>query len=81
MDYFTYNKYQTINENIPYSAMVLYKLLDNKMTVDELMNKYSKENDIILNINLERILLLSLSFLFSLGKIKVSKGKVERCSG
>lgn len=79
MNYFQLNKYQTVEENIPYSAMILYKLLYKKMTVDELLKSYSKENDIDLNLNLERILLLSLTFLYSIGKIEFKNDLIARC--
>jgi hypothetical protein len=79
MDYFKYGKYQTIDENIPYVAMKLYSILDKKMTLDELIEQYSKENKVTISMNLERVFLLSITFLFSIEKIKFFKGKLERC--
>lgn len=78
MDYFTISKYQTIEENIPYSSMILYKILDREMEIDELFTRYSKENNITLNLNIERVLLLSLAFLYSIGKIELSNKNIKR---
>ncbi|MDF2882772.1 MAG: YydC [Clostridiaceae bacterium] len=78
MNYFNITKYQTVEENIPYSSMVLYKLLSEKMSIDELFKKYALENNIVLNLNLERILLLCVTFLYSIQKIKLNNNLIER---
>lgn len=78
MDYFKINKYQLVEENIPYTAKVLYELLDKKKHVDQLFEDFSKTNNIQLSINVEKVLFLSLTFLFALGKVKVEKDLLVR---
>jgi len=78
MDYFKIGKYQLVEENIPYTAKILYELLDKKKHVDQLFEDFSKTNNIQLSINVEKILFLSLTFLFALGKVKVEKDLLVR---
>ncbi|MBC5996515.1 hypothetical protein EAI30_05350 [Romboutsia ilealis] len=78
MDYFTISKYQTIEENIPYSSMILYNILDKEMHIDELFTEYTRLNNITLNLNVERVLLLCLTFLYSIGKIELTNKYIKR---
>ncbi|MBN1039967.1 hypothetical protein DVW12_14770 [Clostridium botulinum] len=70
MDFFKFSKYHSINENIPYTAMKLYNLLDTPKHIDVLFNNYIEETNLSLSLNLERLLYLALMFLFSIGMVK-----------
>ena len=70
IDFFKFNKYHSINENIPYTAMKLYNLLNNPVHIDVLFKSYTDETGLDLSINLERLLYLSMMFLFSVGLIE-----------
>lgn len=78
MEYFGLSKYQTVQENILYSSMVLYNLIDEEIEIDELFNKYADVNNITLNLNIERILFLCLIFLYSIEKIKLNGNYIKR---
>lgn len=78
MDCFKIGKYQLVEENVLYTARVLYDFLEQKKHVDELFVEYSKYNNIRLSINVEKTLFLSLTFLFALGKIKIENNLIVR---
>ncbi|MCW6076605.1 hypothetical protein LAV44_14955 [Clostridium sporogenes] len=79
MDYFLMSRYQSIEENIMYVSMKLYKLLDKQeLHIDQLFEQYSINEDIQLNMVLEKVLYLSLTFLYSIGKITVKYNMVKR---
>lgn len=79
MDYFLMNKYQSIEENIMYVSMKLYKLLDKQeLHIDQLFEQYSINEDIQLNMVLEKVLYLSLTFLYSIDKIILKNNMVKR---
>lgn len=78
MDYFKIGKYQLVEENVLYTARVLHDILGQKKHVDELFEEYSRYNNIQLSLNVEKTLFLSLTFLFSLGKIKVENNLIVR---
>ncbi|MGG0102361.1 ABC-three component system middle component 6 [Bacillus subtilis] len=74
------HKYQSLEENLLYDAKVLYSLLDdNKQKhLDELFSEFAKSQGIELNVNIERILFLSLSFLYSTGLITSDSNMIKR---
>lgn len=78
MDYFLLTKHQSINENIGFSSMVLYNLLETEKHVDVLLQEYYVLRNTDDNVNLERTLLMSLAFLYSLGKVTVNNNMVMR---
>ncbi|MCQ2016029.1 hypothetical protein [Clostridium butyricum] len=78
MDYFKLTKHQLIDENIAYTAMCLYKLIDREMYLDELFQKYVNSKDTKLSSAIEKTLLLSLAFLFGLGKIDIIENIIVR---
>lgn len=80
MNFFTMHKYQSLEENLLYDAKVLYSLLDdNKQKhLDELFSEFAKSQGIELNVNIERILFLSLSFLYSTGLITSDSNMIKR---
>ena len=78
MDYFKIGKYQLVEENVLYTARILYDILEQKKHIDELFEEYSEYNNIQLSLNVEKTLFLSLIFLFSLGKIKVENNLIVR---
>ena len=78
IDCFSINKYQSVDENIPYIAMKLYKLIERPISVDKLFEKYSDISEIELSLNLERLLFLAMTFLFSIGLTEVSNNLVRR---
>lgn len=78
IDCFKLNKYQSIEENILYIGMRIYKMLDKPKHIDVLFEKYSKENAIELSINLERLLYLALTFLFSIGMVEMNENLIRR---
>lgn len=78
IDCFKVNKYQSIDEHILYISMNIYKILNKPQHIDVIFDTYSKENNIELSINLERLLYLALTFLFSLGVVEVSENMVRR---
>ena len=58
--------------------MNIYRILEKPHHIDEVFEKYSKENKIELSINLERLLYLALTFLFSLDIIDTSENMIRR---
>lgn len=79
MDYFKVAKHQLIEDNVAYTAMYLYNLLDKKMYLDEILQLYVESKRIQLSFGVEKTLLLSLTFLFGIGKINIIDGMIERC--
>ncbi|WP_136710996.1 ABC-three component system middle component 6 [Clostridium tyrobutyricum] len=77
IDCFKINKYQSIDENILYIGMNLYNILKRPQHIDVVFKKYSIDNNLELGINLERLLYLALTFLYSVGMIEIS-GKLLR---
>lgn len=78
MDYFKLTKHQVIDENIVYTAMYLYKLIDREIYIDELFKKYVDSKETQLSSAIEKTLLLSLTFLFGLGKINIIENMIVR---
>lgn len=78
MDYFLLSKHQSINENIGFSSMILYNLLETQKHIDVLFREYCVLRNTDVNVNLERTLLMSLTFLYSLGKVTINNNMVMR---
>ena len=78
MDYFMVSKHQAVEENILYTAKVLLESLDEEKHIDELFLMYAKLRDIVLNLNIERILYISLAFLYSFDLITIDQNMIKR---
>ncbi len=79
MNYFLLTKYRSVEENVLFTAKVLYELLDSKNKhIDQLFLEFSNKQGITINLNIERILYLALTFLFSLGKITINENMIEK---
>ncbi|MEG0669148.1 MAG: hypothetical protein RR898_08790 [Clostridium sp.] len=78
MDCFNINKYQSVDENVLYIAMKLYKLIERPISVDKLFEKYCKNNNMELSVNLERLLFLSMTFLYSIELVELNESLVRR---
>ncbi|WP_318842017.1 ABC-three component system middle component 6 [Priestia megaterium] len=74
------NKYQSLEENLLYDAKVLYSLLENNKSkhVDELFSEFARKQNIILSVNIERFLFLSLSFLYATGLITSDNNMIKK---
>lgn len=78
MNFFLLNKHQSIEENVIFTSKSLYNLLGAEKHVDELFEEFANEQRITLNLNIERILYLSLTFLFSFELIEIKNNLVKR---
>lgn len=78
MNFFMLSKHQRIEENVLVTSKVLYDFLSKEKHIDELFLEYAEKHDDGLNLNIERILYLSLSFLFALGLIALNNNMVMR---
>lgn len=78
IDCFKVNKYQSIDEHILYISMNIYKILEKPQHIDEVFDKYSRQNGLELSVNLERLLYLALTFLFSLDIVDISENMIRR---
>lgn len=79
MSFFLINKYQTPNDNILFVSKILLDLLqDGEKHIDELFNDFSIRTKKDLNINLERTLFLSITFLYSLNIINVNNNFIKK---
>ncbi|AAS43477.1 MULTISPECIES: hypothetical protein [Bacillus] len=78
MDFFLLNKQFNLEDNVLWVAKTCYELLDQSYHLDELFNKYIEQEDVQLNLNLERILYLALSFLYSLELVKIKNNRIEK---
>lgn len=78
MDFFLMAKHSNIHENVLYSAKRLYELIEQETHIDELFNDYSKRENILLNLNIERVLYLALVFLFSFDLIILENNIVKK---
>ncbi|MEK3716240.1 hypothetical protein [Paenibacillus sp. FSL R7-0333] len=81
IDYFLVSKHQIIEENVLFTSKTLYELLKKEQHIDELFLAYTNEREITLNLNMERILYLSLSLLYSLNLIVENKNMIKRNLG
>ncbi|HHP1041086.1 TPA: hypothetical protein ACR3S6_004877 [Bacillus thuringiensis] len=78
MNFFLLSKHKTIEENVLVSSKVLYELISDEKHIDELFMEFAKKQNITLNLNIERVLYLSLTFLFAFNLIDVSNNMVKR---
>ncbi|HDR7500784.1 hypothetical protein CN539_22100 [Bacillus toyonensis] len=78
MNFFLLNKQFNLEDNILWVAKTCYELLDKAYYLDELFNKYIECENVQLNLNLERVLYLALSFLYSLELISIKNNKIEK---
>lgn len=72
------NKYQIVEENVLVTSKILYELLDKQKHIDQLFLEFSDKRNIILNQNIERVLYLSLTFLYSFDLILLNNNLVMR---
>jgi len=70
------SKYQTVEENVLVTSKILYELLDKQKHIDQLFLEFARTRNIQLNLNIERILYLSLTLLFSFGLINLKNNLV-----
>jgi hypothetical protein len=78
MNFFLLNKHQSIEENVIFTSKILYELLNNEKHIDELFQQFANEQQITLNLNVERILYLSLVLLYSFDLIVIKNNLVKR---
>ncbi|PGZ33643.1 hypothetical protein COE50_10900 [Bacillus anthracis] len=79
MNYFLLSKNRSVEENVLFTAKILYELLDDKRQhVDQLFLDFAAKQDITINLNIERILYLALTFLFALGKVTIIENMIEK---
>ncbi|TKJ86072.1 hypothetical protein PaeCFBP13512_19760 [Paenibacillus sp. CFBP13512] len=78
MKFFLMNKYQTIEENVLVTSKLLYEMLDEEKHIDQLFLEFAKSRNITLNLNIERVLYLSLTFLYSFDLIVLNNNLVMR---
>jgi hypothetical protein len=78
MNFFLLSKHQTIEENVLVTSKVLYELLNKKKHVDQLFLEFAQKQNVVLNLNIERVLYLSLTFLYSLDVISIQNNLVMR---
>jgi hypothetical protein len=78
MDFFLMSKHSTVHENVLLNAKILFELIEKQKHIDELFNDYVIKENILLNLNIERILYLSLVFLYSMGLIIVENNMVKK---
>lgn len=78
MNFFLMNKYQTVEENVLVSSKILYELLDKQKHIDQLFLEFAQKRNMILNLNIERVLYVSLTFLYSFDLIVMNNNLVMR---
>lgn len=78
MNFFLMNKYQTVEENVLVTSKILYELLEKEKHIDQLFLEFAQRRNILLNINIERVLYLSLTFLYSFELINLNNNLVMR---
>lgn len=78
MNFFLISKHSNIHENVLFNAKKLYELVQEEKHIDELFNDYAKREGILLSLNIERILYLSLVFLYSLNLIILKNNMVKK---
>lgn len=78
MNFFLMNKYQTVEENVLVTSKLLYELLDKEKHIDQLFLEFAQNRNILLNLNIERVLYLSLTFLYSFDLIILKNNLVMR---
>ncbi|MGK9430215.1 hypothetical protein ACSSTO_09765 [Bacillus atrophaeus] len=78
MDFFLMSKHSNVHENVLSNAKILFELIEEQKHIDELFNDYIIREKTFLNLNIERILYLSLVFLFSMELIVVENNLVKK---
>ncbi|MER2192151.1 MAG: ABC-three component system middle component 6 [Solibacillus sp.] len=78
MNFFLLNKHQPNEENVVFVSKIIYDLLEDEKHIDELFEQFANEQHTTLNLNIERVLYLSLTFLFSFDLIILKNNLVKR---
>jgi len=78
MNYFLVSKHQTVEENVLVTSKILFELMDKQKHIDQLFLEFSMKRNIQLNLNIERILYLSLTLLYSFDLIDLKNNLVMR---
>lgn len=78
MNFFLMSKHSTVHENVLLNAKILFELIGDKKHIDELFNDYVVRENVLLNLNIERILYLSLVFLYSMELIVIENNMVKK---
>jgi len=78
MNFFILNKHQPNEENVVFASKIIYDLLEDEKHIDELFEQFADEQLITLNLNIERVLYLSLTLLFSFDLIILKNNLVKR---
>ena len=82
MDYFLLSKNISVEENVLFTAKSIYMLLGNKPKhIDQLFLDYASKQKLTINLNIERVLYLALTFLFALGKLKIKENMIVKLEG
>jgi len=82
MDYFILSKNVSVEENVLFTAQSIYLILGNKPKhIDQLFIDYATKQNLKINLNIERILYLALTFLFALGKLEVKENMIVKLEG
>jgi hypothetical protein len=78
MDFFIMSKHSTVHENVLLNAKILFELIKEQKHIDVLFSDYAAEQNIYLNLNIERILYLSLVLLYSMELIVIENNMVKK---
>lgn len=71
-NHFILTKHKAIEENVLFTAKELYEILSDKPKhIDELILEYSNNISVTVSLNLERIIYLALTFLYSINEVKL----------
>ncbi len=78
MNFFLLSKHQSVEENVLVASKILYELIDKQKHIDQLFLEFAQKQGVVLNLNIERVLYLSLTFLYSLDLICLNNYLVSR---
>lgn len=78
MDYFKIGKYQSKYENPIYLSNTIYNTVSKPLAIDQVIAHVCKILDLQLSPELERSIILSLCFMYSVGIIEMHDGNIVR---
>lgn len=79
MNYFEFKKHQLLDDNVLFVSEKIYGLLTDEKHIDVILENYCKLREIKLNPSLEKMILRSLCFLYSIELIEFKGDYIRRC--